>query len=134
VGWAPSRAQPQPRQEEDAQGQHAQAHPQVDVDALRLVDLRVGRDDPGDRDDDPVEDEQAADDPADVEEPRGGRRLAPPSAPYDCSQLTATTPEPPLALTPLLPYGLLCSVLFEALDGFHGFGGFDGFHGLVQCG
>ena len=50
--------------------QHADPRVQVDVDVRGLLDRRVGLAEPEDREDHPVDQEQAADQPADVEQPR----------------------------------------------------------------
>ena len=66
------RVQPHPEQEEQPGHQHPETGPDVDVDAGGLL-ARIGTvDDSRDEQDDAVEHEQPADDPADVEGPAGG--------------------------------------------------------------
>jgi hypothetical protein len=63
--------QPPPEQEEQSEGQHAETHPQVDVDAAGFCLRLRRRQEPRDRQDDAVEGEQAPDEHAKVEQLAG---------------------------------------------------------------
>ena len=65
------RTRERPREEERRGDQHRDADPQVEVPSRRLLDLRVGRAEAEDEQDHAVDQEQAADDAAQVEQVRG---------------------------------------------------------------
>ena len=73
---SPERARERPQQEDRRDDEHRHADPQVEVPAGRLVDLRVGRAEPEDHEDHAVDQEQPADDAAQVEQVRRAARRA----------------------------------------------------------
>jgi len=67
----PERARQCPGDHQQAEDEHPEPGPQVDVDARRLVDLLLAVEQAENGQQEPVDDEQPADDAAEIEEVGG---------------------------------------------------------------